>query len=97
MSNISKQSIDVAGQLRTVGMTWQDLNELMFQQGHVDSKGKKIHNQALCIKVLEDPQWAHLRENKLFSVSKLNIIANAMRNAGISEDKISTVITVIGS
>ena len=92
----SKNVIDLAGQLRTNGLVWQDVAETLTKSGHITLDGKKIHNHPLCIKVLEDPQWSHLREHRLFSVNKLNIIKQAMKNVGIADTDIDKVITVIG-
>lgn len=97
MSNfIPKPIIDKAAQLRLQGLTWQDIGEIIYQQGMVDINGNKYHNKLLCIKVLRDPQWAHLRENKLFSVNKINILKQAMIDSGATDSMIQDVIKRLG-
>jgi hypothetical protein len=79
-NDYSKSTIDAAAQLYIKGVPggWNTVAEQLNKQGYTRLNGGLIHGKSLCVWVLKDPAWQHLRKHKKFSVSKRLIIAKAI-------------------
>lgn len=97
MNNISKETIDAAGELRKTGMTWADIAEELYKQGHTyinnTRRGKdKIHNQGLHAAVTSDPKWAFLKTKRMISDNVKGFVVAAMVKHGVSSELMEAVI-----
>ena len=90
---ITKTTIDLAGKLYSEGIEggWNKVAEILNEQGHKNGNSY-IHGNALCSLVLKDPQWQHLRKNRVFSTNKRILIAEALTAEGITVDIVTRIM-----
>lgn len=74
---------------------WNKVAELLNQEGHTTERGGYIHGMPLCSEVINQPQYAHLRKNKVFSSAKRILIAQAIEAEGIDEKTLTRIMNRI--